>query len=314
MPDMLKDKVAIITGGGRGIGRAVAHAFAEQGARLVINDLGTSPDGTGQSRAEADQVVEEIHAGGGRAVASYDSVASMEGGQRIVQAALDSFGRVDVVVTCAGNIRNRMVYNMTEEEWDSVVNVHLKGTFTVVKHACIQFRQQRSGRIITFTSEAGLVGNPAQASYGAAKAGIVGFTKVVARDMGRYGVTVNCIAPRAYTRMSEGLVEALAQFQAMGISGLGPDSERIAEFHPEDLAPMVVYLASDQAAHINGQTFLVYGGKIALLSQTRPIRTIYTEGRWTTDALWQMVPRDLVYDLTNPAPPQPAAGRGQTTP
>ncbi len=305
MPGMLTDKVAVITGGGRGIGRSVALAFAEQGARLVINDLGTSLEGVGRSTAEVDSVVEEVRAGGGRATPSYDSVASMEGGRKVVQAAIDSFGRVDVLVTAAGIIRNRMVYNMTEEEWDSVIAAHLKGTFAVAKAACGYFREQGGGRIITISSEAGLVGNPAQASYGAAKAGIAGFTKAVAREMDGYGVTANCLVPRAHTRASEGLPEAMAQFRAMGIAGLDSDTDRIAEFLPEDIAPMFVYLASDEAAHINGQVFLAYGGHIALFRPPEPARTIYSDRPWTIDSLERTVPERLVLDVTNPAPPQP---------
>ena len=202
MADLLKDKVAIVTGAGRGIGRGVARLMAAEGASVVVVDLGVSVDGSGSDTSPAEQVVSEITQAGGAAVSSFESVTTMEGGESIVRTAVDSFGKLDIVVTCAGILRDRMVFNMTEQEWDDVISVHLKGTFTVVKHACILFRQQRSGRIITFSSTSGLYGNSGQANYGAAKDGIAGFTRVVARDMGRYGVTANSIAPSAATRMT----------------------------------------------------------------------------------------------------------------
>ena len=171
MTDALKEKVAIVTGGGRGIGRGVARFLAQEGARLVVNDFGANLDGTGRSPSPADEAVAEIRAEGGEAVANYDSVVEFRAGEAVVQQALDSFGRLDVVVTCAGILRDRMVFNMTEEEWDDVISIHLKGTFNVARHACVVFRQQRSGRIITFTSESGLLGNTGQANYGAAQVG-----------------------------------------------------------------------------------------------------------------------------------------------
>ena len=172
MSGQLENKVAVVTGGGRGIGRGVALFLAREGAKLVIADPGSDLDGSGSSNSVADSVVKEIHEQGGAAVSSYESVATMSGGEAIINKALDTFGKLDIVVTCAGVLRDRMIFNMTEEEWDSVIAVHLKGTFTIVKHAAILFRQQRSGRIITFSSESGLMGNSGQANYGAAKSGI----------------------------------------------------------------------------------------------------------------------------------------------
>ena len=202
MANSLEGKVAVITGAGRGIGRGVAMMMAEEGAKVVVVDPGVNVDGSGYDQSIAEQVASEIGQCRRQLPSpANESVTTMAGGERIVQTAIDAFGRLDIVVTCAGILRDRMVFNMTEEEWDDVIAVHLKGTFTVVRHACILFRQQRSGRIITFSSESGLVGNSGQANYGAAKSGIAGFTKVVARDMGRYGVTANSIAPRASTRM-----------------------------------------------------------------------------------------------------------------
>ena len=194
MANRLAGKVAIVTGGGRGIGRGEALLLAEEGAAVVVNDLGGNPDGTGHDGGPADEVVAEIKAKGGRAVASYDNVAEMAGGENMVKIALDTFGRLDIVVNNAGILRDRMVFNMSEEEWDLVVDVHLKGHFTTTKAAGVIFRQQRSGRIINTSSTSGL-GSMGQANYSAAKEGIVGLTRTVARDLGRYGVTCNAIRP-----------------------------------------------------------------------------------------------------------------------
>src|SRR3989304_3972921 len=214
MGDRFKDKVAVVTGGGRGIGRGVCLLLAEEGAKVVVNDPGVNTDGTGFDQGPADQVAQEIRAKGGTAVPSFDSVVTMDGGENIIKTALDNFGRLDILITPAGILRDRMVFNMTEEEWDAVIATHRKGHFTVIKPASVLLRQQRYGRIVTFSSVSGLVGNSGQANYGAAKAGIAGLTRVVARDLGRYGVTTNCIAPGAMTRMVAQVPESAPQLRA----------------------------------------------------------------------------------------------------
>ena len=301
MPNLLRDKVAIVTGAGRGIGRGVASLMAEEGAKVVVVDPGVNVDGSGFDQSIAEQVASEINAAGGTAVACTESVTSMLGGERIVQTAVDSFGKLDIVVTVAGILRDRMVFNMTEEEWDDVIAVHLKGTFTVVKHACILFRQQRSGRVITFSSTSGLYGNSGQANYGAAKDGIAGFTRVVARDMGRYGATANAISPSAATRMTVSVPDEARNLRAArGITVTGSTLRG----EPEDVAPMVVWLASDEAAHVNGHVFHVTEGLVTLLNEPEEVNTITKEGKWTVDELARVVPVTLGFELHNPAPDQ----------
>ncbi len=303
MADVLKDKVAIVTGSGRGVGRGIAKLMAEEGAKVVVVDPGVNVDGSGFDQSIAEQVAGEIREAGGTAVACTESVATMDGGERIVQTAIDSFGKLDIVVTCAGILRDRMIFNLSEQEWDDVIAVHLKGTFTVVKHACILFRQQRSGRIITFSSTSGLYGNSGQANYGAAKDGIAGFTRVVARDMGRYGVTANAISPSASTRMIVSVPdEARSLRSARGITAGGSAGIR---GEAEDVAPFVAWLASDESAHVNGHVFYVTGGLVSLMNEPEPVKTIHKDGRWTVEELVGVFPATLGIELHNPAPVPP---------
>ena len=306
MGDLLKDKVGIVTGSGRGIGRGVAMLMAAEGAKMVVNDLGGAVDGSGNSSSPADDVVEEIKAAGGDAVANYDSVSTMEGGENIVKTAIDNFGKLDIVVTPAGILRDRMVFNMTAQEWDDVIAVHLKGTFTVTKFACILFRQQRSGNIITFSSTSGLYGNSGQANYGAAKDGIAGYTRAIARDMGRYGVRVNSISPGANSRMTATVPQSARDIRASsGISGAARQQPKLElRREPEDIAPFVTWLASDKADGVNGQVFHVTGGEVSLMNNPEVARTITTQGRWSVDEIGAMFPGTLGLDLVNPAPRQ----------
>ncbi|MPZ23560.1 MAG: SDR family NAD(P)-dependent oxidoreductase [Dehalococcoidia bacterium] len=294
----LDGKVAVITGSGRGIGREVALFFAQEGARVVVNDPGVNSDGSGHDGGPADGVVAEIQAAGGEAAANYDTVATVDGGERIIQTALDSFGRLDILVNVAGILRDRMIFNMSEQDWDEVIAVHLKGHFTCTKPASVLMRQQRYGRIINFTSISGLWGNAGQANYGAAKSGIAGFTRVVARDLGRYGVTVNCISPAAQTRMIDTI----------------PSDMKLPG--PEFVPPIVAYLASDDAWNINGAVFHVAGGELHLFHHPVPQRSIFKPDRWTLDELEELVPTRLMEGIANPAPPRDdidVPGRGRVT-
>ena len=302
MANLLNDKVAIVTGAGRGIGRGVAHLMAAEGAKVVVCDLGVNVDGSGADLSIADAVVAEIREAGGVAAACTENVATMEGGEKIVQTALDNFGKLDIVVTVAGILRDRMVFNMSEQEWDDVIAVHLKGTFSVVRNAAVLFRQQRSGRIITFSSTSGLYGNSGQANYGAAKDGIAGFTRVAARDLGRYGVTANSISPSAQTRMIGSIPDDTRELRAA--RGISTGASITLRGVAENIAPMVAWLASDDAAHVNGQVFHVTEGLVNLLNQPAPVKTIQKDGKWTVEELARVFPATIGLELYNPAPSQ----------
>jgi hypothetical protein len=299
MGDRLKGKVAIVTGAGRGIGRGEALALASEGAKVVVNDLGGAVDGTGAAKSPADEVVAEIKKMGSDAVANYDSVASWKGGENIVKTAIDAFGRLDILVNNAGILRDRMVFNMSEEDWDIVMKVHLFGHFFTTRHACTIFRQQRSGRVINTSSVAGLGATFGQANYGAAKEGIVGFTRQVARDMGRYGVTCNAIRPNAGTRLT--LSDELKA--AWKKAGMEAAIGMLEQARPEDIGPLVAWLASDAAANVNGRVFYVQTGRIAIYSEPVEEKTITKAGPWTTDDMFQLMP-DITKDIVNPSPPR----------
>jgi NAD(P)-dependent dehydrogenase (short-subunit alcohol dehydrogenase family) len=309
MADMLAGRVAVVTGAGRGIGRGVALGLAAEGAKVVVNDYGVNVDGSAPSSGPAFDVVKEIERAGGEAIPNGDSVATWDGAGRIIGAALEKWGRLDALVTCAGILRDRMVFNMAEEEWDAVITVHLKGTFNCIRHACTHMRERRYGRIVTFSSGSGLFGNPGQANYGAAKSAIGGLTKVAARDLGKYGITVNAICPVAGTRMTinEEVRRAREVRKQQGIQREDRGVAQIEELDPDDIAPMVVYLASEYAGSVNGQFFLCFGNQVALVSQPRPVKTLYkTDGDWTLDELDRLAPSTLLEGLVNPAPPKEA--------
>jgi 3-oxoacyl-[acyl-carrier protein] reductase len=306
MSNRLRDRVAVVTGAGRGIGRGIAMLMAAEGAAVVVNDLGVAVDGRGQDTSAADETVAAITSTGGRAVANYESVADFAAAARIVDTAVQAFGRLDILVNNAGILRDRMIFNMSEEEFDAVVAVHLKGTFNCSRHAAVQMRQQKSGRIISMSSTSGLYGNTGQANYGAAKDGIAGFTRVVSRDLGRYGITVNAIAPAAATRMTATVGDAARQARTRaGVAGMGAEARSLlprAQREAEDVAPFATYLASDSAANINGQIFVVMGGIISLVNYPAPVRTITKPTRWTPEEIAALFPSTLGMDLFNPAP------------
>jgi NAD(P)-dependent dehydrogenase (short-subunit alcohol dehydrogenase family) len=296
----------VVTGAGRGIGRAIAELLAAEGAAVVVNDLGGNVDGSGAATSVADEVVAGIRARSGTAVANYDSVADFRAAERIVDTAVREFGAIDVLVNNAGILRDRMLFNMSEAEWDAVIAVHLKGTFNCTRHAAARMREQRRGRIVSMSSTSGVFGNSGQANYGAAKDGIAGLTRVVARDLGKYRITVNAVCPGATTRMTQTVSDAARTArQKSGIQS--PGGQRtfpLEHTGPENVAPWVVYLATDAAAHVNGQVFFVMGGLIALLNYPAPLRTMYTDGRWTPEEIATLFPRTLGLDLVNPAPPR----------
>ena len=297
MGDRLQGKVAIVTGAGRGIGRGEALALASEGAKVVVNDLGGARDGTGASTSPADEVVAEIKKLGGEAVANHDSVTTLQGAENIVKTAMDSFGKVDILVNNAGILRDRMVFNMSEEDWDLVLKVHLFGHFYTIRAVSPFFRQQRYGRIINTSSIAGLYATTyGQANYGAAKEGIVGLTRKVARDMGRYGVTCNCIRPTAGTRLT--LSEEMKKARTEDIA-------KLEQIKPEDIAPLVVWLASDDAANVNGRVFYVQTGRIGLYSEPVMEKQLVKAGGWTIDELFNFMPITMTWELVNPDPPQP---------
>ncbi|MGE3073699.1 MAG: SDR family NAD(P)-dependent oxidoreductase [Dehalococcoidia bacterium] len=316
MAGRLEGKVAIVTGAGRGIGRGEALALAQEGARVIVNDFGGSTGGEGADASPADQVVAEIKKMGGDALPNYGNVVSMADGEAIVKQAMDTWGRLDILVNNAGILRDRIIFNMTEEEWDAVIAVHLKGHFTITRFASIVMRQQRGGRIINTSSESGL-GNLGQANYSAAKEGITGLTRTLALDLGKYGVTANALRPRAATRLTLSPEMEAARIrrqqmaaQAAGAAAAAPKAESSAEqaltgisaMAPELIAPLVVYLCTDAAANINGRDFIIGGDEISIMSLPTRERTIYHQGGWDIDSLEKVFQSTLGAGVKNPKP------------
>jgi NAD(P)-dependent dehydrogenase (short-subunit alcohol dehydrogenase family) len=298
MAGICAGRVVIVTGSGRGIGRAHALELARQGARVVVNDLGCELDGTGGGSGPAGEVVELIRGAGGEAVANGDDVADFEGAGRLVQSALDVFGRLDAVVNNAGFVRDRMFANVAEDEWDAVVRVHLKGHFCVGRHAAAHWRDQAKAgqpvdaRIVNTSSGAGILGSVGQAAYSAAKAGIATLTLVQAAELGRYGVTANALCPAARTRMTEGVFTDMmaaveeGQFDAMA---------------PENVAPLVAWLVSAESAGVTGRTFEVEGGKVGIATGWQHGPTRDKGDRWKPEELGPVI-AELLAEAPPPAP------------
>ncbi len=295
MAERLKGKIAVVTGAGRGIGRAEALALASEGAKVVVNDLGVERNGQGGSGSPAADVVLEIIQMGGEATANYASVTTREGGESIIKTAVDVYGGLDILVNNAGILRDRMIYNMTDEEWDIVQKVHLYGPFYTTRAACNIFRGQNKGRIINTSSVAGLGQTFGQVNYGAAKEGIVGLTRQVAKDMARYGVTCNAIRPTAGTRMTldEGTVQSWKKAGMEDMIRMHEDSK------PEDIAALVVFLASDEAAYITGRTFYVQTGVVGLYAEPVLEKSLCKVGGLTIDEIFEFLPKTVVSDLRN---------------
>jgi NAD(P)-dependent dehydrogenase (short-subunit alcohol dehydrogenase family) len=277
----LEGKVAIVTGAGRGIGREHALALAKARAKIVVNDLGGSAHGEGSDQTPAQQVANEIKDSGGDATANYDNVADFQGAENMVKQAIGDFGRLDILVNNAGILRDRMLVSMSEEEWDAVIAVHLKGHFAPTHHAATYWRAQSkegnpiNGRVINTSSPSGVFGNVGQTNYGSAKGGIAAFTIIAAQELGRYGVTVNCLAPNARTRMTEDIFAGMPQ----------PKEGEFDPLDPSNISPIVVALASDEAQNITGQVFFIYGGVINVLKPWDVGTFLRTDTAWEPDSL-----------------------------
>jgi NAD(P)-dependent dehydrogenase (short-subunit alcohol dehydrogenase family) len=299
MSGLLEGKVAVITGAGRGIGREEALLMARHGAKVVVNDLGGHFDGTGASTSPAQQVVDEIKANGGEAVANADSVSDFKAAKRIIECARDTFGKLNIVVNNAGILRDRMIFNMSEEDWDAVMGVHLKGTFNMCRHACEYWREEHkkgdvlNGRVINTSSDSGLLGNLGQTNYGAAKAAVALLAITMDMEMAKYGVTCNAIAPVARTRLT---VEATPSTAAL--MGQQPKEGAFDVFGPQNIAPLVVWLASDAAKDVHGEVFRVGGGTVWLLQGWHTVGRVQKHGTWDPAALGDGLRAELAKGIT----------------
>ncbi len=270
---MMQDKVVVVSGAGGGIGRDMALALAAEGAKVIVNDIGTSTSGEGTDAGPAQKVVQEIQAAGGQAAANTDSVADAAGAGRIVQAALDHFGRIDGVINNAGILRDRFFHKMSLDEWDAVIKVHLYGSWYVSRAAANHFKEQESGAFVHMTSTSGLIGNLGQANYSAAKLGLTALSKSIALDMQKFNVRSNCIAPFAWSRMIGSIPTDTPEQQAR--------VAKIQQMTPNKIAPLAVYLLSDAAREVNAQVFAVRNNEIFVMSQPRPLRSVHRSEGWS---------------------------------
>jgi NAD(P)-dependent dehydrogenase (short-subunit alcohol dehydrogenase family) len=273
----VEGKVVVVTGAGNGIGRDIALAMARDGARVVVNDIGASLSGDPSDANPAEQVVTEIRAFGGEAIANRDSVSDPTAAQHIIEAAVEAFGRIDCVVNNAGILRDRIFHKMSMEDWDAVLKVHLYGAYYTSKAAAVHFREQNSGSLVHMTSTSGLIGNVGQANYSAAKLGITALSKSIALDMRKYNVRSNCIAPFAWSRMISSIPTETPEEIAR--------VNKLKQMTPAKIAPLAVHLASDAAANVNGQIFAVRNNEIFLISQPRPVRSVHRSEGWTPESI-----------------------------